>query len=75
MIQEYTHVILKLHTKETTTYGEGYTTDMHDYDCECQYSAKLLCHHMDGIQVSPANNDNHIYDQTTNSNECEFWQL
>ena len=61
--------------KEATTYREGYSTDTNDYDCEWQYTAKLLYLHMDGIEVSPAKNNNHIYNQTTNSNQCEFWQL
>jgi len=45
--QEYTHVILKLHMKETTTYREGYSIDTNGYSCEWQYASKLLCLHMD----------------------------
>ena len=60
MTQEYTHRILKLHTKELSTYREGYSTDTNDYDCEWQYTSKLLRLHMDGTEVSPVN-DNHIY--------------
>jgi succinate dehydrogenase flavin-adding protein (antitoxin of CptAB toxin-antitoxin module) len=30
---------------------------------------------MDGVQVSPTNNDNDIYNWTTNRKQCKFWQL
>jgi hypothetical protein len=53
--------MLKLHMKEKPTYRDGYTTDTNDYYCECQYLPKLLDLHMDGVQVSPTNNDNDIY--------------